>query len=412
MYIQNRLLVVALVAAMTVIPGCGAAGLLLPFIEDAIDKIFEDDQAGDLVPDDTAIGEAVDLEILLGGRTNCDPANGLDQRATIVSIRHTGDPGSDPIEWEFIPETDTKLYTPTTSGTLARGESINLEIFAHDCDFFLQDFRMRTYFTGDLGVPGRSTTTTVTVRNVTNVLEPTTESFSKLLSGVPVQSTLSPTFNMVEFGESVKHGDIDVPDKVPNIALSQISYYGSLEVNLDASELLTLFTGGSPVFPLGSSSNGDVYQADVPATMPSGNYRLVYFAVDGEFDLMDTSRRWRFAVAFDSDGDSGNDYTPPAQTANDPLQGTDRWYFLDFAPGDGWSLRRIDSDQTETSSAARVIQSGNSLVWVIPKTEVPGPNASYRVVAFTHTGDGGITQPHDWSGDHHPIPSETAALPN
>jgi hypothetical protein len=132
--------------------------------------------------------------------------------------------------------------------------------------------------------------------------------------------------------------------------------------------------------------------------------------VDGVFDLIDTSRFWRFGLCFDSDGNPANDYDPPAQTANDPTQGTDRWYFLDFEPGNGWTLRLIDSDNNEQATGARVIRYENALVYVIPASEIPGPGAGFRALTFTHTGDFGLGADHDWAGDHHPL-NDLIAVP-
>jgi len=395
---------IVLMLALIGLPGCGAASLIAPLIERGLDEIFKDDQKGDQIPDDTAIGEAIDLEIALGGRFCCDPANGNNQRVTIVTIRHTGSGDSDPVTFQFLPETDTKLSANPATGTLASGEVTTVEIFASDCDFFVQEFQMRTYFVGDQGVPGRSATADLIVRNVCDDEEPTVGALLTLLADPSVQEALASRIALVNYGEAVRHGDVSVPDRIPDISLSQIGYYGSLEVNLDADDLDAAFTGGSAAFSIGSHSNGTVYEATTPAAMPTGDYRMIFVGLDGSFDLIDSSRHWRFAVAADSDGQTGNNYAPAAQQANDPFQGTDRWYLLDFVPGDGWSASLIDSDGNELASAVRIIQVADALVFVIPKSELPGPGAGYRVVTFTHTGDNGLGSDHDWSGDHHPTP--------
>ena len=113
-------------------------------------------------------------------------------------------------------------------------------------------------------------------------------------------------------------------------------------------------------------------------------------------------------MAIDSDGESANNFVRTAQNANDPAAGTDRWYILDFVPGSGWSLKLLNGSEvtpTELPSAARVIQDRDALLFVIPKSEIPGPGAGFRVIAFTHTGDFGIGGSQDWSGDHHPLPN-------
>jgi len=270
---------------------------------------------------------------------------------------------------------------------------------------------MRTDFTGDQVVPDRSTTTVLTVRNVCDDEEPSVDAFLKLFSDPAIRDRIATSMTLVEFGEPVRHGDVSVPDRIPDIPLSQIGYYGSLEVNLDATALEDAFTGGSAAFPLGTHSNGSVYDADTPATMEAGDYRIIFFGLDGSFDLIDGSRTWRFAVAADSDGQTGNNFVPAVQFANDPFKGTDRWYILDFVPGNGWNVRLIDASGAELASAVRVLQVANGLLFVIPKSELPGPGAGYRVISFTHTGDGGLGADHDWSGDHHSTP-DLVSLPD
>jgi len=408
---RNKFLFALTLATATVfLPACGAVGLLTPFIEEALDKIFDDEEK-DKVPDTSPIGAAVDLEIALNGRFCCDPADSTDQRVTIVSISHTGDASSAAITYEFVPESGSVLSANPQSGTLSSGETVNIDIVASDCDFSAEAFRMRTYFVGEKGVPGRSVTTELFVVNVCADGSSLLDAFEGLLPGEPVKTSLLPTIALVNFGEPVKHGDVSVPDRVPDIPLSQISYYGALHVNLDAGDIDDAFTGSNPVFPVGTGANGNSYQASTPATMNAGAYVGIFFGLDGDFDLLDTTRFWRFMVAIDHDGESANNFVPTAQNANDPAAGTDRWYILDFVPGSGWSLKLLNGSEvtpTELPSAARVIQDRDSLLFVIPKSEIPGPGAGYRVISFTHTGDFGIGGSHDWSGDHHPLPSLSA----
>jgi len=393
----------ALVFFLGLLPGCGAASLLSPLIDDALDDIFGDDQTGDQIEDDTEIGQAATLEIAMSGRYCCDPANGADQRVTVLTIGHDGPAGSDPIDYEFVPESGSKLFAVPAGGRLSRGEVATVEVFASDCDFEFQDFRLRTFFVGDAGEAGRSTTALLTVTNICSDLTPAL--IAAELLGV-VRDDYIDAVTLEEFGEPVKHGDVSVPAKIPAEPLSEISYHAMARVSLDAMDLEDLFTGSGALYPVGDG----VYEADSPAVPVAGDYLVGIVAVDGLFALMNTTREWRFGLCFDSDGDPANDYDPPAQTADDPARGTDRWYFLDFSPGGGWSLRLIGSDGVERTSAARVIRVANALLFVVPASEVPGPGAGYRALTFTHTGDFGLGPDHDWAGDHHPL-SGLAAVP-
>ena len=63
----------------------------------------------------------------------------------------------------------------------------------------------------------------------------------------------------------------------------------------------------------------------------------------------------------------------------------------------------------EVSTAARAIIKGKAVLLVAPRSEFGVAEPSYRVTAFTHTGDYGANPPHDWSGDQHPRVSEGLA---
>ena len=106
---MKRLHGLVLLLAFAMLPGCGAAGLLAPLIDKAFDEIFDNDGPGDKVKDDTEIGQAVGLEISLGGLVCCDPADGVNQKVATITIQHTGPNGSDPVTFNFIPETATNL---------------------------------------------------------------------------------------------------------------------------------------------------------------------------------------------------------------------------------------------------------------------------------------------------------------
>ena len=89
-----------------------------------------------------------------------------------------------------------------------------VEVFASDCDFEFEDFLVRTYFLGDEGVPGRSTTTLLTVSNLCSDGTPALTTAQLLAVGSPILDEYVNALDIVEFDEAVKHGDVGVPDKI------------------------------------------------------------------------------------------------------------------------------------------------------------------------------------------------------
>jgi hypothetical protein len=401
----------ALCMGLVILPACGIQSLLVPLITDAIDKAINGGgQSGDVIPDDTAIGRAVDLEILMAGRVCCDPANGPDQVVTVVTVRHTGDSGSSDVEVKFVPEADSILSAQPVVGVISRGEEIDIEVYASDCNFDVQEFRVRTYFVGQEGKTNLSVTTLLRVTNICSPDRPVVAALERLTPDGPIDTDFINAVTIEELGEAVEHGNVAILDKVPNQPLSEISTWGRISANYSSSELSDMFTGGSPDFPLGNGANGWAYQGGISNSMSAGDYELVFVSFNGVFALTDTSRIWRFAVVADSDGQSDNNYVPPLAELNDPVKGTDSWYSLVHLPGNGWSFHLYLADGSEVATSARVVLDGNALVFVIPKSEVNGPGAGFRITTFTHKGDFGANG--DWSGDFHPKPPVLAPIPD
>lgn len=401
----------ALVLGVTILPACGLQSLIVPLITGAIDDLINGGgQVGDILPDDTKIGRAADLEISQGGRVCSDPLDGPDQLVAIVTVRHEGDPGSDDIEVKFVPEAATKLSAQPVGGVIARGEELDIEIYASDSDFNVEGFRVRTFFVGSEGKKNLSITSLLAITNICSEKRPTVAALQLLTPDRAIEDEFIDAVLIEELGLPVVHGNVAVLDKVPNQPLSEVSTWGRISTSYSGTDLTNIFGGVSPDFPLGNGGNGWTYEAGIPDTMAAGDYELVFVAFNGLFDLTDTSRIWRFAVVVDSDGQSGNNYVPPLAELNDPVKGTDKWYSLVFAPGSGWSFHLFLPGGGEAMTAARVVLDGNALVFIIPRSEVSGPGAGFRIATFTHTGDFGVAG--DWSGDHHPKPPVLAPIPD
>ena len=112
----------------------------------------------------------------------------------------------------------------------------------------------------------------------------------------------------------------------------------------------------------------------------------------------------------DSDASPANNYVASPQFQDDFFQGTDRWYELGYAPATGWTLRcRVVGAGNSIStvpSAARAILSGDTLLLVVPRSELGVPNPPFRATTFSHAGDFGQNPPYDWSGDPTPTVAE------
>ena len=112
-------------------------------------------------------------------------------------------------------------------------------------------------------------------------------------------------------------------------------------------------------------------------------------------DGLDTS--WLYFGAFDADGDPSNNLTP--QTDNDPYQGTDRRYEINFdAEGRQWSFRTWQSEESGSvvidpdSNAFGIIQGDTSWL-IIPGDEFPISDPRVRVAIVGYDGNpiSGIT---------------------
>ena len=110
--------------------------------------------------------------------------------------------------------------------------------------------------------------------------------------------------------------------------------------------------------------------------MPEGEYLLVFAAYGDDIELADTERLYQYAVVFDADGDTTNNYVPDPAFENDFFRDSDRWYEATYSPSEGWKLKVTDARNnnfTEIASAARVIISENAFVLVVPASEFSVP---------------------------------------
>jgi hypothetical protein len=138
---------------------------------------------------------------------------------------------------------------------------------------------------------------------------------------------------------------------------------------------------------------------------PFAEGQWVYVAATVIEDLVldDPTGSYQFAFVFDADGNANNNYVPAAQYPNDFFQGTDKWYQALYTPGVGWELQVSDVRQggSQVASDARFVLSGRSLALLVPRGELDGDSPAFRVTAFRHEGDHGLSGG-PWSASYAP----------
>lgn len=129
------------------------------------------------------------------------------------------------------------------------------------------------------------------------------------------------------------------------------------------------------------------------------DYVVVAFELEQAMAQEDPTNFFVVAFSFDSDGDPSNNFMPPAETANDYVGQTDKWYAASYEPSTGWTMDAFHWNGTaieNVPTTARLIFERNSAGLLAPAsefaTEVPGS----RISLFRHTGDMGANG--DWSG--------------
>lgn len=146
------------------------------------------------------------------------------------------------------------------------------------------------------------------------------------------------------------------------------------------------------------------------ATEAPGTYVFLMAQFGNEIPLAG-DRIFQYAFVFETDGDESTDYVPHPSFAGDFFAGTDRWYEALYDPNQGWKLlvREVSPALAEVSSGARMVVLGRQLAIFVPADEIDPTLATFRVTAFSHTGDYGFTGG-PWSGDYYP-PLEYPLLP-
>ncbi len=140
------------------------------------------------------------------------------------------------------------------------------------------------------------------------------------------------------------------------------------------------------------SENGQKFAQDE-------DYVVVAFELDNPLPQDDATNFFVVGFSFDADGDPSNNFTPPAETANDYFGDTDTWYAASYTPTDGWNLGAFHWNGTAIESVpttARLILDQSSAGLLAPASEFTAEVPGSRISLFRHTGDQGANG--DWSG--------------
>ncbi len=234
------------------------------------------------------------------------------------------------------------------------------------------------------------------------------ESWSMILDSIGI-SPQNPV--QLDIGGSKEHSDKQKSAEVqPDVDFSEYAMFladrtsESLATDLKAQANANAASveGLDALFPCGDGPVGYTVCAS-SSPFPSGRYVLLVTKFVGDIPLQHNSHMYQYGAVFDSDGQAGNNYVPHPSFPNDFFAYTDKWYELTYSPGNGWQLKVTDArlDYAVVSSSARVVIAGSEMGWFIPRGELDSDNAGWRITAFAHTGDYGLSGGF-WSADYHP----------
>jgi hypothetical protein len=237
-----------------------------------------------------------------------------------------------------------------------------------------------------------------------------------LIGAAQLAALWYPSLALSPIGVLTSNSNRLVPRRVPNAA-QEIRMFGALLaiftlLQLEATFGAPLDGGGNDgaTFPTGQGPEGLTLVATPQAPMQPGEYALFWLSVQAPIPTADPARFYQYAFVLDSDADPANNYVASPAFEDDFFKDTDRWYELGYAPSTGWTLRcRVvgtGNSITTVPSAVRAILSGDTLLLVVPRSELGVQNPPFRATTFSHAGDFGQNPPYDWSGDPTPTVAE------
>jgi len=197
----------------------------------------------------------------------------------------------------------------------------------------------------------------------------------------------------------ILHSALSIGQKdVANDHTTFVAFWIALQY-YNLAMLNTMFNNSD--FDCGEGDNGYTICPAVVNDLAEGDYVVVSAIVEEDIPLDDPDNIYQYGFVFDSDGDTGNNYTPHPDYPNDFFADTDLWFTANYTPGGGWVLTANDATNsviTEIATDARIIIRDNSMFLVVPASEFAVSDPAFRITAFRHTGDYGMNPPNDWDG--------------
>jgi hypothetical protein len=123
------------------------------------------------------------------------------------------------------------------------------------------------------------------------------------------------------------------------------------------------------------------------APIPAGEVVVVAVQHLDALPTVGAVEYFTYAAVFESNDDPSDDWQFQGDFDWDLYQGTDRWYELNWDPAtQAWTVTVRDGLDEASTTSARALLMGSTIVWVISKDELPAEVPEYRVSAFVHDG--------------------------
>lgn len=181
------------------------------------------------------------------------------------------------------------------------------------------------------------------------------------------------------------------------------SIVGTAGRQLDASDIVEFFAfvANYPLAALDLIANRSSYPCGAvteryrvtcpigAALLSEGEYLVIGATLAGP--VAEGAATFTYGLAFDDDGDDTDNYqfAPPFNA--DFFRNSEHWYQLHI---DADGERTMWADGTRDGvlgyprfSSAMAIEFGDTLVWIVPRSEIPGDQPTFRVTAFHNDGD-------------------------
>jgi len=175
--------------------------------------------------------------------------------------------------------------------------------------------------------------------------------------------------------------------------------------------LSALFNNSS--YPCGAATEDYRVTCPIGAGLLDPDDEYFVIGVEHEGPVGEGARSFTYGLAFDDDGDESDNYQFAPPFTADFFRNTEHWYRLQIDE-DGTRTMWADSARDGTLgyprfSSALVIETGNAIVWVIPRSEIPGDQPAFRATAFHNNGEpGDVPDPAKSGGD---VSGETVLEP-